>query len=112
MRIIQIIGLIIGLYLLYNSYRSFKGKKEDINSFVLWTVLGVSITIISIDLRTLEVISNLLRMEQRAYTIFTISNLLLFVMVFKLYARIKDLEENISILNEEVSISNYEEQKE
>lgn len=113
MRIIQIIGLIAGIYLLYKSYRSFKQEEgEDVNSFLLWFVLGILITVVSADLRILNFASGLLRMEQNPNTVFTISTLILFVIGFKLYARLERLDRKISKLNEAVSIEKYKKQGE
>jgi len=111
MRPIQIIGLIIGLYLLYMSYRVFKQEKEDIDSLLLWLLLGGAITIVSINLDFLDVVSTLLQMEKNPFAIFTISILLLFVITFKLHSRNNKLEEQISRLNEELSLKQYEREK-
>lgn len=103
--------MIVGIFLLYKTYRTFKQEKEDVNNFLLWFILGLVITVVSADLRILDFMSRLLRMERNPNTVFTIGIFFLFVMAFKLYARIEDLDKKISKLNEAVSIKKYEEGK-
>lgn len=104
-------GLLIGIYLIYQSYKVFKQDNEDVDSFILWFFLGLIILVTSAYLDILDRLSQLLRMEKNPYTVFTLAIFLLFVIVFKLYARIGQLKTEITRLNEAISIEKYKEGK-
>lgn len=108
MRPIQFIGIFIGSYLLYKSYLSFKGENEDIEGLLTWLALGGSIFVVSINLNLLNYLSEFLNMKKNPYTIFTISILILFVLIFKLYLRLEKISKQISRLNREVSLQGYQ----
>lgn len=105
---IQIIGVLIGLFFLYQSYRMVKDKKEDVWGFILWVFIGSSIALISIFPDILDYLLGIVQMQIRAYAIFTLGILFAYFLLFQLFRVIRTLNENMSKFNENLSILRYE----
>ena len=111
LRIIQIVGVFVGLFFLYQSYRMVKSKKEDIPEFFFWNFLGVVIIAVSLFPETIDYLLGILQMKERVYAIFTIGILVSYIILFQLFKYFRNINSNISKLNENLSIMKYEMEK-
>lgn len=104
MRGIEILSLVSGVYFLYKSYNLFKDSSEDVLNLLIWPLVGLALVSYAVFPGVVTWVSNLLGMEIRAFTIFSVSILVLFLLVFHLLSIIRRLDEDISKLNEELSV--------
>lgn len=104
---IQIIGLMFGVILLYQSYKLVKNKEENVPEFLLWSIVGVMIVFVSIYLDFVDIILRLLGMSDRVNVIFVVGILLTYLLIMHVFSLNRELNRQISILNEELSILRY-----
>ncbi|HID27883.1 MAG TPA: DUF2304 domain-containing protein [Methanosarcinales archaeon] len=104
---IQIIGLMFGVILLYQSYKLVKNKEENVPEFLLWSIVGLMIVVVSIYLDSVNIILRLLGMSDRVNVIFVVGILLTYLLIMHVFSLNRELNRQISILNEELSILRY-----
>lgn len=104
MRLVNVVGLAVGLYFLVQSYRLVRRREEDVFSFLIWLIVGTALVVVSLLPSVADYVMTLLGMEMRAYTIFTLGILLAYVLMFQLFRLIWRLNRSISKLNEELSL--------
>lgn len=104
---IQIIGLMFGVILLYQSYKLVKNKEENVPEFLLWSIVGLMIVVVSIYLDSVNIILRLLGMSDRINAIFAVGILLAYLLIMHVFSLNRELNRQISILNEELSILRY-----
>lgn len=105
---IQLIGLFIGIFFIYQSYRLVKEKKEDVESLLMWSVVGAGFIIVSIYPGIFDYALGILQMRQRPFAIFTIGILIAYVILFQMFKLIRTINENISKLNENMAVLRYD----
>ena len=108
---IQILGILIGLFFLYQSYKLVKNKDEDVPEFLLWTTIGVVLVTMSAYPEAISSFLGVAGMTDQVYFLFTSGILLLYLVVMHLFKLNKALDRQISKLNEEMSILRYEREK-
>ena len=81
-------------------------REEDVRAFLLWILSGLAIIIVSVNPAIADNLLRILGMEQRVYAIFTLGILIVFLLVFRMSRQIRKLKEDISKLNEAISIQN------
>lgn len=101
---INALTFVIGLVFLYNGYRIVASGREDIALFVTSAAIGLGLLFVAIFPDVFDVVATLLGIEFKTNAILIISNLTLFVLVTYLFSRVGDLYDNVSRLNEEVSL--------
>ncbi len=104
MRLVNAVGLLVGVYLLIQSYRLVRRREEDTLSFLTWTAVGLALVGVSLFPDVADYVMKLLGMEVRAYTIFTLGILISYVLLFRLFRAVARLDRAISTLNEEISL--------
>ncbi len=104
MRLVNVVGLAVGLYFLVQSYRLVRRREEDVFSFLIWLIVGTALVVVSLFPGVADYVMTLLGMEMRAYTIFTLGILLAYVLMFQLFRLIWRLNRSLSKLNEELSL--------
>jgi len=109
--IINIVAFILGIYLLYESYYMVKRKEEDVISFLIWTLLGLTLVILSVFPDLSYKISDLLKMSTRANTVFSFAILILYLLIFNVFKKNRKMHKEISKLNEEIAILRYKGKK-
>lgn len=108
---IQILGILIGLFFLYQTYKLVKNKDEDVPEFLLWTTIGIVLVAMSAYPEAISSFLGIAGMTSRAYFIFTSGILVLYLVVMHLFKLNKELSMQISKLNEEMGILKYEKEK-
>ena len=104
---IQIVALIVGIYYILRSYKLLKDKKEDVGQFLLWIVVGIAFIVIAVNPDIVLVLSKLLGMSYRGNMIFALSIILAYLLILHLWAKIAEINTNISQLNEELAVLRY-----
>lgn len=110
-RIINIIGILFGIYFLFKSYLLVKKKKEDVKQFLLWALIGIIMLILAVYPKLADIALKLLNMEERINAIFAIGILLSILLIFNLNNQIEKMDSQMSKLNEEIALLKYREKK-
>ena len=110
-RVINIIAFLLGIFLIYKSYRLVKSKREDLFDFFLWTFIGIGLVITSVYLDIVNYVLGFMNMTSRVNFLFSFSALLSLFLIFMLFKEIRNLQESQSKLNEAISIIHYEKKK-
>ncbi len=108
---IQIIGILIGLYYLYKSYRMVKNGKADVREFSIWVFVGFALIVVSAYPDVVTYLFNFLGMGFRGNAIFTIGILLSYFLLIHVTTLNRELNYQISKLNEEIALLRYEIEK-
>lgn len=104
MRGINIIGVLVGIYLLSRSYLLVRRREEDVLNFLVWLVVGVGLIVAGFFPDVFNYIMKFLGMETRAYAMFVIGIFILYLLLFRVFSSIRKIERNVSKINEEVSL--------
>jgi len=108
LRGIQILGVLVGIYLIIRSYLLTRKRQEDINQFLIWIVIGLLITVGSVFPGILSYIADILNMQERVYTLFIIAFIFIFLLLMNLFKQNRKIMTEISKLNEEQSLLKFE----
>lgn len=104
MRLVNVVGIVVGLYLLVQSYRLVRQRREDVFSFLTWLAVGLTLVVVSLFPSITDYAMQLLGMEMRAYALFTLGILLSYILLFRLSRALWRLDRSLSDLNEELSL--------
>ena len=102
--LINLITFGIGVVFLYNGYRIVRSGREDLMVFVMSSIVGLGLLIVAVYPDLFTVVASVLGIEFKTNAILIVSNLTLFVLVTYLFNRIGRLYDNVSRLNEELSL--------
>ncbi len=82
MRLLQIVGLIIGLLIMLYVFLKRKQRRYDRTQAMLGMVVGLGLILVSVSLNVNQILARLLRMENGWNAVLFVSNLLLFFLFF------------------------------
>jgi hypothetical protein len=102
--IIHAVGFLLGCYFLLRSYVLIREKKEEVLDFLVWGGVGVSILVLSLVPQAGDTLAQYLNTRTTANTIFALAIFLLYVIIFRIHTLNRDLDRNISALNEEIAL--------
>jgi hypothetical protein len=106
--LINAAGFVIGCYFLLRSYLLIKGKKEDVTDFLLWSIIGVSLLVLSVFPQVGDALAAYLDIKTRTNTIFALAIFLLYLILFRMNTLNRNLDKQISSLNEEIALLKHE----
>lgn len=105
MRGIELLGVIVGGYLVYKSVQLFRKKEEDVLNFSIWLFVGVGLVISGFFPQVFTYIRKILGMEERAYTMFTLGLFISYLLIFRIFSYLRELKRDLSEINEEISLN-------
>lgn len=100
---LKIIILLIALLSASKAYKMFRNRSIGIFSVIFLVVFWVIITILVFNLDISNKIATLLGMGRGADSMFFISIVLIFILIFKLYLKIDKVDKDLSKLTSETS---------
>ncbi|MGC1122462.1 MAG: DUF2304 domain-containing protein [Candidatus Methanofastidiosia archaeon] len=109
--LIHVGGFLLGCYFLLRSYLLVKNKKEEVQDFLMWGAVGVSLLVLSAVPQVGDQLAEYLSIRTRTSTIFALAIFLLYLLIFRMHAHNRDLYRQISVLNEELSLLRHELEK-
>lgn len=112
LRGIQIVGILVGLFFLFQSYYMVKKKKGDVPDFLVWGFVGGGIVAVSAFPLIFDYLLGILQMKERPFAIFTVGILICYLFLFQMFKSLRGIKASISKLNESLSILMYEIEKE
>jgi hypothetical protein len=102
----QIIFLLIAIIAVILIFKRFKNDKTSLPTFIIWTLLWIFLVIFAFVPHTIDVIAHLIGIGTGANLLFIIAILGCFYLIFRLYSKIDDLDQNINDLVRELAIKN------
>lgn len=113
---IHVIGIAVGLALLYQSLSLVRDRKEGVFEFLLWVGFGVALLVISVGsaLTSVDLLASLVwflgafGFNLGIDSVFFVSNLLLLFLVFFIYVQLVESRKRVSDLAREVALLRYE----
>lgn len=109
--IINVAGFLLGCYFLLRSYFLIKEKKEEVQDFFVWSIIGISLIVLSAAPQIADALATYLDIRTRASTIFALAICLLYLILFRMHTLNRSLDRQISVLNEEVAVLKHELEK-
>jgi hypothetical protein len=106
--IINIAGFLLGCYFLLRSYSLVKEKKEEVTDFLVWSIIGVSLLVLTVVPQVGDALATYLNISTRTNTIFGLAIFLLYLVIFRMNTLNRNLYRQISVLNEEIALLKYE----
>ena len=104
MRIINILGILMGTFFLGRSLLLVRAKREDLPSLLIWITIGVGLLVASVVPSVFDWVIDVLGMETRAYAMFLASFFVAYLLLFRLYRVQRERSIEISRLNEELAL--------
>lgn len=106
--IINVAGFLLGLYFLLRSYFLIKKKREEVTDFLVWSIIGVSLLVLTLVPQVGDTLAEYLDIRTRANTIFALAIFLLYLIIFRMNMLNRNLDRHISVLNEEIAVLKHE----
>ena len=101
---VNLVALLVGIAFLANGYRMVRHGREDMTLFLTSLFVGAGLIFVALFPDFFQVVATVLGLELKARAILVMANLTLFVLVIYLLHRIAKLYEQVSRLNEAVSL--------
>jgi len=113
---INLLGILIAIGLIYQSLRLVRNRKESVLEFLLWSVFGTGLLILSIIggisenliSGATDFVLESLGVDSGPDGIFVLSIIGLMLMLFYTYISAKTNEQQIQDLNQEIALLRYE----
>ena len=103
---IQIIMIVFGAFALSRVFLRAKEKKLTKNQFLFWSILWTSLIVFSFIPGILTSFANLTGIGRGIDILVYLGIMLLFYFLFKLYIKIRGIEEKVTKLVREIAIKN------
>ena len=104
---IQIFGILIGLFLLFNVILKYKDGKYSLKRTVFIGSLWVIVTILFYEPSIVSIVLPILSTKNAMESVLTISILVIFILYSQLYNEVNRLNSNMTKLVQELSINAY-----
>jgi len=108
---IQVIGILFALFAYSRSIIRFKDNKITVKEFIFWTIIWVSVIIVSIVPGITAWISNLTGVRRPVDFLVYASIIILFYLIFRMYIKIDEINQNITKVVRHVAKEKGKEQK-
>lgn len=102
--IVNLVAFLIGLVFLVNGYRMVRRGREDMALFLTSLFVGAGLIFVALFPDFFQFVATILGLELKARAILVMANLTLFVVMVYLLNRIAKLYEQVSRLNEELTL--------
>lgn len=102
--IVNVVTFGLGLLFLYSGYRLVATGREDVPVFLLTGTVGLGLMVVAVFPDLFWGVANVTGIELRSRAMLVVANLTLFTIVVYLLNRIGRLSEQVSRLNEELSL--------
>lgn len=102
--IVNLVAALVGVGFLANGYRMVRRGREDMALFLASMIVGAGVIFVALFPNFFDLVASILGLEWKARAILVVANLTLFVLVIYLLHRIASLYEQVSRLNEVVTL--------
>jgi|GEM_PF-282661 len=102
----QVLTIILAIFALALMYLRVRSKKSTVPTFILWIIVWVFIVIFAFNPRITDPIAGLFGMGRGLDLLVLLGLFACFYLIFKLYFKIDELDQNITDLVRELAIAN------
>ena len=89
-----------------------KEKREEVTDFLVWSTIGVSLVVLSVFPQVGDALAAYLNIRTRTNTIFALAIFLLYLILFRMNTLNRNLDKQISVLNEEIALLRHKLERE
>ena len=107
MKGIQIIGIIVGIYLVVRTYLSYRNGSNSIKRTLLWMALWFIMIIVFIDPSLSELALPVLSTQDAMISAMILAILTIFVLIVHIWQHISKIERMIVDLTQNIAITDY-----
>jgi len=100
---LQILAIIFALFAFSRAYLLFKNSKINWKEFVFWAIIWITIIVVSLSTQIMTLISESLGVERPVDAFVYLSIILLFYLVYRIYAKFDQVEHEITLLVRKIS---------
>ena len=100
-----------GALMAYLTFREYRRRRIKLSSLILWEMLWVSITVFCLCPSLITIAIEALNVALPVHLFSVASILVLFVLVYRLYAKLEELNENLIRLAREVTLRQLDEEQ-
>jgi len=111
MEIIQIFGILFALFALSRVILQIKNRNMTIDEGIFWIFIWILVVVVLIFPQTLGYLANVLGVGRGVDAIIYLSIVVLFYLIYRMYARMEHLEREITKVVREVAIRDRYEPK-
>lgn len=111
MEIFQILIIIFAVFALSRVYLQRKAKNFSVNEFIFWSLIWLFLIAVSFSVALLQTLADFLGISRGVDLLIYGGITVLFYMVYRLYAKIDQQQQEITKLVTEVAIKNVKKKK-
>ena len=104
MKVINVLGMLVGMLFLVRSWLVIRTKREDLLSLIVWIAIGLGLIVASAVPSVIDYVTGILGMETRAYAMFLAAFFVAYGLLFRLYRAQREISKAVSYLNEELAL--------
>lgn len=104
---IQIVGMVVGLYLIAQTYRNYKNGSNNVQRTILWLLLWSAMIILFSNPSLMEFALPILTTQDTIMSILVLGILLSFVLIVQLWQYTYRIEKRIITLTQNLAITDY-----
>jgi len=103
--ILQIIITIFALFAISRSYIRFRNNQESLYEFIFWILVWVGIVIVVLRPGLTDIFGKFVGIERGIDALVYLSIVVIFYLVYRIYAIIEKIERNITKVTREIAIN-------
>lgn len=104
---IQIVGILVGLYLLLSTLNNYRKGESNIERTAFWGLVWSVMTIFFANTQIVTIIMPILSTEDAIMTVMVLGILVSFLFINQVYMRVIDLDKKITTLSQNIAINDF-----
>lgn len=111
MELIQVLAIIFALFAYSRAILRFKGKNISFREFIFWTIIWVAIIVVALIPGVTGWLSRYVGIGRPVDLLVYISIIALFYLLFRLYVKLDELDQNITKIVRKISLDKKDKKK-
>jgi len=104
---IQIIGMIVGLYLIVQTYRNYRKGTNSIQRTIFWLILWSTMTLLFSNPSLSEFALPILSTQDALVSVIVLGMLLIFILITHIWQHISKMEQQFVELTQNIALNDY-----
>ena len=104
---IQIVGMVVGLYLIVQTYRNYRKGLNSIRRTIFWLILWSIMTLLFSNPSLSEFALPILSTQDALVSVIVLGMLLIFVLITHIWQHINKIEQQFVELTQNLAINDY-----
>ncbi|MFX0205630.1 MAG: DUF2304 family protein [Candidatus Hodarchaeota archaeon] len=104
---IQVIGMVVGLYLIVQTYRNYRKGSNNIRRTIFWLILWSTMTVLFSNPSLSEFALPILSTQDALVSVIVLGMLLIFILITHIWQHINRMEQQFVELAQNLAINDY-----